>query len=225
LIPFKDDNPTSIVPYVTIGIIILNVAVFLWEILSPIGEERIVMSYGAIPHNLLNLEKTQPVHPITTVFSSMFLHGGFFHLGGNMLYFWIFGNNIEDRLGHLRFLIFYLLAGATAAYSYAIMDPGSLVPMIGASGAISGVLGAYLMMFPQARVHTVLFFGFFWQVVRVPALIVIGFWAIIQLASGVLTKGLMGHGGVAWFAHVGGFLFGLGTIKLWLPKRGSEKWL
>jgi membrane associated rhomboid family serine protease len=225
LIPFKDDNPTIIVPYVTISIIVLNIVVFLWEIFSPSGEERIVFDYGAIPHNLLTLEKSQPVHPLVTVFSSMFLHGGLFHLGGNMLYFWIFGNNIEDRLGHTRFLIFYLLAGATAAYAYAITNPHSLVPMIGASGAISGVLGAYLIMFPQARVHTVLFFGFFWQVVRVPALIVIGFWAIIQLASGLLTKGLMGQGGVAWFAHVGGFLFGLGTIKLWLPKRRFEKWL
>ncbi len=136
-----------------------------------------------------------------------------------MLYLWIFGNNIEDRLGHIRFLLFYLLAGVTAAYAHALVSANSLVPMIGASGAISGVLGAYLVMFPQARVHTILFFGFFWQVVRVPALIVIGFWAIIQLVNGLVATGLLGRGGVAWFAHVGGFLFGLLTIKLWLPGR------
>ncbi len=142
-----------------------------------------------------------------------------------MLYLWIFGNNIEDRLGHVRFLIFYLLAGTVAAYAHALINAGSMVPMIGASGAVSGVLGAYLILFPQARVHTVLFFGFFWQVVRVPALIVIGFWAIIQLVSGVVTKGLTGQGGVAWFAHVGGFLFGLLTIRVWLPRRRFRQWL
>ncbi len=219
MIPFKDDNPVSIVPFVTIGIIVLNTVVFLWELFSPLGEEWIVLSYGAIPHNLLTLETNQPVSPITTIFSSMFLHGGFLHLGGNMLYFWIFGNNIEDKLGHIRFLIFYLLAGVAAAYGYSIMDPNSTVPMIGASGAISGVLGAYLILFPRARVHTILFFGFFWQVVRVPALIVIGFWAIIQFANGILTEAVRGQGGVAWFAHVGGFLFGVSMIKLWLPRR------
>ncbi len=225
MIPFKDDNPTSIVPFITVGIIVLNIAVYLWELLSGAGEQQIAFSYGAVPHNLLTLAGNQPLHPIMTVFSSMFLHGGLFHLGGNMLYLWIFGNNIEDRLGHIRFLIFYLLAGTVAAYAHALVDADSLVPMIGASGAISGVLGAYLLLFPQARVHTVLFFGFFWQVVRVPALIVIGFWAIIQLANGVVTKGLMGQGGVAWFAHVGGFLFGLLTIKLWMPKRRFRQWL
>lgn len=219
MIPFKDDNPISIIPVVTVGIIILNAAVYLWELSSPTGEQQIAYSYGAVPHYLLTLDRSQPVHPFATVFSSMFLHGGLFHLGGNMLYLWIFGNNIEDRLGHIRFLIFYLLAGVTAAYAHALIDADSLVPMIGASGAVSGVLGAYILVFPQARVHTIFFFGFFWQVVRVPALIVIGFWAIIQLVSGVVTKGLMGQGGVAWFAHVGGFLFGFLTIKLWLPRR------
>ena len=141
-----------------------------------------------------------------------------------MLYLWIFGNNIEDMLGHVRFMAFYLLSGVVAAYSHALTEPHSLVPMIGASGAVSGVLGAYFLLFPHARVHTILFFGFFWQLVRVPALIVIGFWAIIQLINGILTEGLLGQGGVAWFAHIGGFLFGLISIKLWLPKRRSQEW-
>lgn len=225
MIPYKDDNPTSTFPFVTIGIISLNAAIYLWGLFSPIGEQEIVQYYGAIPHNLLTFERTQPVHPVATVFSSMFLHGGLFHLGGNMLYLWIFGNNIEDRLGHLRFLVFYLAAGLVAAYAHALSGPASLVPMIGASGAVSGVLGAYLPLFPRARVHTIVILGFFWQVVRVPALIVIGFWAIIQLVSGIMAKGLPGHGGVAWFAHVGGFLFGLITIKLLLPRRRTKEWL
>ena len=122
-----------------------------------------------------------------------------------MLYLWIFGNNIEDRLGHVRFMVFYLLSGVIAAYSHAVTEPHSLIPMIGASGAVSGVLGAYLLLFPHARIHTMLFWGFFWQLVRVPALIVIGFWAIIQLINGIITEGLLGEGGVAWFAHIGGF--------------------
>lgn len=224
MIPYKDDNPTSIFPFVTLGIIALNIIAYLWELASPAGEQQIALSYGAIPYNLLTFERGQPLHPVATIFSSMFLHGGFFHLGGNMLYLWIFGDNIEDRLGHLRFLFFYLLAGIAAAYSHSLMEPDSQIPMIGASGAISGVLGAYLLMFPRARVHTVLFLGFFWQVVRVPTLIVIGFWAIIQFINGIITRGLLGQGGVAWFAHVGGFLFGLITIKLWLPKRRFIRW-
>lgn len=225
MIPYKDDNPTSAFPFVTVAVIILNVAVFVWEIFSPSGEQQIAFSYGAIPYNLMTLETNQPVNPIATIFSSMFLHGGGFHLGGNMLYLWIFGDNVEDRIGHFRFLIFYLLAGSIAAYAHAITEPYSHIPMIGASGAVSGILGAYLLLFPHARVRTILFFGFFWQIVRIPALIVIGFWAIIQLVNGLLTKGLLGQGGVAWFAHIGGFLFGLITIRFWLPKGRVRQWL
>lgn len=224
MIPFRDDNPTRTFPSVTIGIIALNISVFLWELVSPAGEQQIAFSYGAIPHNLLTFDRTQPIHPVTSLFTAMFLHGGFLHIAGNMLYLWIFGNNVEDRLGHLRFLIFYLLSGIAAAYAHTLSDPQSLIPMIGASGAVSGVLGAYLLMFPHARVHTLIFFGFFWQIIQVPALIVIGFWAIIQLLNGLLSTGMLGQGGVAWFAHVGGFFFGLLTIRVWLPKRRDAEW-
>jgi len=224
VIPFKDDNPTATLPLVTIGIIVLNVAAYLWGLVSPSGGETFAFSYGAIPHNLITLERSQPVSPIATIFSSMFLHGGLLHLGGNMLYLWIFGDNIEDSMGHLRFLAFYLLAGVIAAYSHAFTEPHSRIPMIGASGAVSAVLGAYLLLFPGAQVYTLLFFGFFWQVVKIPALIVIGFWAIIQLINGLVTKGLAGQGGIAWFAHLGGFLFGLLTIKLWLQRRRLRRW-
>jgi membrane associated rhomboid family serine protease len=223
VIPFKDDNPTRTFPYVTIIIIGLNVAVFLMETLSPESSQRIVYSYGAIPYAITHFRSNQPIPPVFTIFTSMFMHGGILHIAGNMLYFWIFGNNIEDELGHVRFIVFYLFCGVVAAYSYALTAPSSTVPMIGASGAISGILGAYLLLFPKARVHTLIFFGIFIQIVQVPALIVIGFWAIIQLVSGLFTEGMQSQGGIAWFAHVGGFITGLATIKLWLPRR-SYKW-
>ncbi|MDI6801122.1 MAG: rhomboid family intramembrane serine protease [Thermodesulfovibrionales bacterium] len=219
MIPFKDDNPTQTFPFVTIGLIVINCLMFIWELTSPAGVKQIVYSYGAIPHNMIFFfEKTQPVHPVTTIFTSMFLHGGFFHLAGNMLYLWIFGNNIEDSLGHLKFFIFYLFSGIAAAYSHALTETHSAIPMIGASGAVSGILGAYLLLFPHARIHTIIFFGFFWQIVRIPAVVVIGFWAVIQIINGLLSKGILNQGGVAWFAHIGGLLAGLLTIKLWLPK-------
>ncbi len=223
MIPYKDDNPTRTVPYLTVGIIVLNVVVFLIQVAFRSKMELITYNYGAIPHNLVTFESRQPVHPPLTVFSSIFMHGGLFHLGGNMLYLWIFGNNIEDRLGHMRFLIFYLFCGIFAAYSHAITNAGSTIPMIGASGAVSGILGAYLLLFPRARVHTLLILGFFITTVRIPALIVIGFWAFIQFLNGIISSGLQSSGGVAWFAHVGGFLMGLLTIKLWLP-RGVRQW-
>jgi len=219
LIPYKDDNPTHRFSYVTIGIIISNILIFLLEIISPPGMEKTVYAYGAVPQYILTLEKFQPIHPALTVFTAMFMHGGVFHLGGNMLYLWIFGNNIEDKLGHLRFIIFYIFCGITAAYSHALIDSHSLTPMIGASGAISGILGAYLLLFPRAGVNTLIFLGFFVQIVKIPALIVIGFWAIVQFINGLVSTGLVKQGGVAWFAHIGGFLTGLLTIKLWLPRR------
>lgn len=215
MIPYKDDNPTLTFPFVTVGLIVLNVLVFAWEAVNPLGGDRIAFYFGAIPHNLMTMESSQPISPATSIFTSMFLHGGLLHLAGNMLYLWIFGDNIEDVLGHFRYLLFYLFSGIAAAYCHAAVNPDSLIPMIGASGAISGVLGAYLLLFPRARVHTLLIFGFFWQVVKIPALVVIGFWGILQLFSGILS-GSSHQGGVAWFAHIGGLLTGLLTIKLWL---------
>ncbi len=220
MIPLKDDNPIRTFPFITISLIVLNCIIFIWQITSPLGIERIAYYFGAIPHNLLSFNLViQPVHPMISVFTSMFLHGGLLHLAGNMLYLWIFGNNIEDSLGHLRFLIFYLFSGIVAVYSHAITDADSFIPMIGASGAVSGVLGAYLLLFPKAKVYTFFFFGFFWQIIKLPAVVVIGFWAFIQIVSGMLTYGIGHQGGVAWFAHIGGFIIGLLTIKLWLPKR------
>lgn len=223
MIPFKDDNPTQTFPFVTIGLIAINCLIFIWELVSSMDITRAAYFYGAIPRNLISFETSQPIHPAISIFTSMFLHGGFFHIAGNMLYLWIFGNNIEDSLGHFRFLIFYLFSGIIAVYSHAITESQSMVPMIGASGAVSGILGAYLLLFPHARVHTLVILGFFVQIVRIPAIFIIGFWIIIQLINGILSKGLLNQGGVAWFAHIGGFIAGILTIKLWVHRKKSKK--
>ena len=221
MIPYKDDNPIHIIPVVTILIIALNLLVFITQVMSGADARSIIYSYGAIPSSLISFESRQPIHPVLTIFTSMFMHGGLFHLAFNMLYFWIFGNNIEERLGHLRFALFYFFCGIVAAFSHTLASPGSNVPMIGASGAVSGMLGAYILLFPYAKVSTLVFLGFYVTVIKIPALIVIGFWAIIQVVSGLISQGTANQGGVAFFAHVGGFAAGLFTIKLWLPKGGS----
>jgi len=220
VIPYKDDNPSRRFPYVTISIIALNVVVFIWS--AFVGLDRVAFAFGAVPHALMTLSTNQPINPLLTVLTSMFLHGGLLHIGGNMLYLWIFGDNIEDQMGPVRFIFFYLACGFVAAYSNAIVSPASMTPMIGASGAIAGVLGAYLLLFPRTGVYTIVFLGFFVQVVKLPALIVIGFWAIIQLVSGLLSAGQPG-GGVAWFAHVGGFAFGVLTVKLLMKDRNRRR--
>src|SRR4030067_3626194 len=216
MIPYKDDNPTTIFPIVTICLIAVNYIIFILQIFYPLDPRQIVFAYVAIPNYLLTFKAVQPIHPALTVFTSMFMHGGFFHLAGNMLYLWIFGNNIEDKLGHVRFIIFYILSGIVAAYSHAITEPSSMLPMIGASRAVTGILGAYRLLFPHANDFTHFCFGFFMRVVQLPAIFVIGFWIVIQFINGILSKGLANHGGVAWFAHIGGFVFGILMIKIFL---------
>ncbi len=219
MIPYKDDNPTTHFPIITVLLIAVNTLIFLYQFTGA-DNRAIVYSYGVIPYNLFHGDAKTGIPITVNIITSMFLHGGFLHLAGNMLYLWIFGNNIEDRLGIFRFIIFYLLCGVIATYTHAVSDPSSMIPMIGASGAISGILGAYLVLFPRARIHTLIFFGFFIQVIKVPAIIVIGFWIVIQLINGILSKGLYGGGGgVAWFAHIGGFLAGAIIIKLFYKKR------
>jgi membrane associated rhomboid family serine protease len=223
LIPYKDDNPTAIFPFVTIALIVINILVFLWQVAAPEGLMGSVFAYGAVPTALLKFESQQPVHPAATVFTSMFMHGGILHIAGNMLYLWIFGNNIEDKLGHVKFIIFYLFGGVVAAYAHALSSPGSNIPMVGASGAVAAVLGAYLLLFPRASVYTIIFLGFFVPIVKLPALIVIGFWAIIQFVNGIVEKGILAEGGVAWFAHIGGFLFGVIVVLLFVPRNKKPK--
>jgi membrane associated rhomboid family serine protease len=152
----------------------------------------------------------------------MFLHGGFFHIAGNMLYLWIFGNNVEDTLGHGRFLFFYLASGVAAAATQTAVDLGSRVPMIGASGAVSGVLGAYFILFPHASVLTLVIFGFFWRLVSIPALVVLGFWMVVQILNGIGAFGT--GGGVAWFAHIGGFVVGMVMLLALRRRRPAPPW-
>lgn len=224
MIPFKDDNPTHTFPFITIALITINTAVLIIERLSHVDPQQFAFSYGAVPRLILTFETAQPLHPFTTVFTSMFMHGGLLHLVTNMLYLWIFGNNIEDMVGHVKFIFFYLVCGIIAAYAHAITSPSSPIPMIGASGAVSGVLGAYILLFPHARVHTLIFFGFFFDVIRLPAIFVIGFWIFIQFINGILSKGFAGHSGVAWFAHIGGFIAGLILINLFIKRNKSGRY-
>ncbi len=215
MIPLHDDNPTDLAPVVTIASIVACVLVFLYQISLPAGQDNsFAFQYGAIAALLFgqtNLPDTVvTIPPYATLFTSMFLHGGWMHLIGNMLYLWVFGNNIEDVMGHAKYALFYLTCGVLAALSQALTDPASTVPMIGASGAISGVLGAYLLLFPRARV-LVLIPGL--GITKVAAGFVLGMWFVMQLFSGGMSLGNKG-GGVAFFAHIGGFLAGMALIGL-----------
>ena len=218
MIPLRDDNPTKIVPVMTVGLIGLNVLVFLYQIsLGPGGAEVFIYQFGAIPAVIFgsqNLPSELVAIPASlSVFTSMFLHGGFLHLIGNMLYLWIFGNNIEDAMGHGRFILFYLLTGVAASMAHFFTDLNSQIPTIGASGAISGILGAYILLYPRAQVLVLIFLGFFIRVMYVPAGLALGFYFLLQILQGTLTFG-QGGGGVAWFAHIGGFMAGLLLVGL-----------
>ena len=226
MIPFKDDNPTERYPIVTVSLIVANVLVFLYQLSLGRGMEQFFFRMGAIPYEISHLVDIGPAALIPiplTVVSAMFMHGGFMHLGGNMLYLWIFGDNVEDAMGRKRFLLFYLICGVAASGLHIIIDPDSKIPMVGASGAIAGVLGAYLILYPQARVYTLLFFFFFIQVIRLPAVYVLGFWFLLQIFSGLPSLGGMSGGGVAWFAHIGGFLAGMILIKGFARPRPVKK--
>jgi len=223
-LPLKDENPTSRFPVVTVLIIALNVVVFFLQLVSPEGLQFYVYKIGAVPYEITHFkslplvvvhsaEQIPRLAPALTLIFSMFLHGGFFHLLFNMLYLWIFGNNVEDFLGPFRFIIFYLISGVGASLTHIIFNANSQIPMIGASGAIAGVLGAYLILYPKARVVRLIFFIFIIRIVPIPAAFVLGFWFLMQ----VLNVGV--GGGVAWFAHIGGFLIGIGLIKLFTKKR------
>ena len=218
MIPLRDDNPTTIVPVMTVGLIVLNILVFLYQIsLGPRGGELFVYQFGAIPSVIFG-SQTLPSELVAipasfSIFTSMFLHGGFMHLIGNMLYLWIFGNNIEDAMSHGRFVVFYLLTGVVASMSHFLTDVSSEIPTIGASGAISGVLGAYILLYPRARVLVLIPLGFFMRVMYIPAGFVLGFYFVIQLFQGTFSLG-EGGGGVAWFAHIGGFIAGLLLVGL-----------
>jgi len=227
-IPLKDDNPTSRFPYITVVFIGLNILIFLYQIFSPEGLQYYVYKMGAIPYEIthfkslhyfpwLSVDYVPRVSPPLTLITSMFIHGGLLHLLGNMLYLWIFGNNVEDYLGSFRFTLFYLLSGFGASFTHIIFHFNSPYPMIGASGAVAGVMGAYLILYPRARVLTLVFPFFFIRIIPIPAAIVLGFWFLLQ----ILNIGL--GGGVAWFAHVGGFLIGIALLKVYTGRRRKPK--
>jgi membrane associated rhomboid family serine protease len=222
-IPLKDDNPTLTFPVVTLGLILANGWVFYHQIsLDVVESQKFVFQWGAIPYQIMTRQTLYGPSPVPVYFtpiSSMFLHGGLLHIFGNMLYLWIFGNNIEDTLGHLRFLFFYLVCGLGAALTQVLSNPTSTVPMIGASGAVAGILGAYLLLFPGARVLTLFFIIIFIKLIRLPALIVLGFWFFLQLL------GVMGGAisNVAFFAHIGGFIAGLLLVKVFQPRWAKRR--
>ncbi len=234
--PYKDDNPQILIPYVTYGIIGINLLVYLYRFgMNEIGDLAFTLSFGLIPAMLTDIAPSQIVYsfsqsiinpqgvdvlmslavphsPFITIFTSMFIHGGFFHILGNMWFLWLFGDNVESVLGHTKFAFFYLLCGIIAGISQIAVNIHSVIPMVGASGAIAGVLGGYLVRYPTARVHVLVFLFVFFTTIQVPAFIVIGLWFLEQLTNGLGSLGLNTTGGVAWFAHIGGFAAGLGFI-------------
>ena len=217
MIPLRDDNPSGTPQIVTIAFIVMCVLVFLWQLsFGPQGGQRIVYALGVVPASLLGQGQLPPelslVSPWMTVFTSMFMHGGWMHLIGNMLYLWIFGDNVEDSMGHGRFVVFYLLCGIAAVLAQALPDPSSTIPMVGASGAISGVLGAYLLLYPHARVLVAIPLGFLLHTMRIPAGLVLVLWFGLQLFSSAMAQ--PGQGGVAFRAHIGGFVAGMILIPL-----------
>lgn len=216
MIPLKDLNPSRTYPVVCVMIIAANIAVFIFQLTLGEYGDGFVMMLGAIPYKIshnVNLRPETPFPVWLTIFTAMFMHGGFLHLGGNMLYLWIFGDNVEDVLGHFRFLLFYLLTGAIAAITHITLNVNSVVPMVGASGAIAGVLGAYFIFFPKARILTVVPIFIFLQFVTIPAVIFLGLWFLLQ----VLYSGFGGN--VAWYAHMGGFVAGALLALLMGAKR------
>ncbi len=245
MFPLKDNIPTDRTPYVTIAFIAINVlAYFLLQrggILSGPSDSGVV-DYGAIPYEITNpgkgcamagervvcegqpgVQGTAPEQPptILTVFTSMFMHGSILHLGGNMLFLWIFGNNVEDSMGHVKFVLFYLLGGIVALLAQTAIDPNAAIPTIGASGAVAAVLGGYILLYPTARVVTIIFIIFFFTIVELPAMLVLGLWFLLQLFYGYadIATPAGGGGGVAYFAHIGGFVLGLAAIKLFASRR------
>ncbi|MEH1891604.1 MAG: rhomboid family intramembrane serine protease [Nostoc sp.] len=211
MFPLYDENPTRITPYFTYGLIGMNILVFIHEAsLSHAQLNQFLSQYAVIPQELTTNLSGEWI----TLFTSQFLHGGWWHLISNMLFLWIFGNNIEDRLGHAKYLIFYLVCGALAALCQWFIGMNSEIPSLGASGAISGVLGAYIIRFPQAKVMTLIFLGIFITTIRVPAIVIIGLFIVQNVISGLATLQTAAHmtvqtGGVAYWAHIGGFVFGI----------------
>jgi membrane associated rhomboid family serine protease len=231
MIPFRDDNPTRSFPVITVLIIIANFVVFLYQAALPGGQAQLafVYQYAAVPAHILqgvNLGRPMLEPAWLTIFTAMFMHGGWLHILGNMLFLWIFGNNVEDSMGKVKFIIFYLTCGFAATAVQLMMmagSPAAKVPMLGASGAVAGVLGAYLIKFPAARVRNLVFLFPFITVISLPAWVVLGFWFVLQFFSAATSGMGEATGGVAYFAHVGGFIAGMILIGLLAPRRSRRE--
>jgi membrane associated rhomboid family serine protease len=223
MFPLRDSIPSSRAPLVNVTVIVACVAVFVYQLSLGRELEQFLLAAGFIPARLFEPEAygVGPLYNAQTVLFSMFMHGGWFHLIGNMWFLWVFGDNIEDCLGHARYLLFYVFCGAAAALGQAAVSPSSVVPMVGASGAIAGVLGAYLVWYPWSRIRTFIFLGFFFTMAELPAPVFLVLWFVVQFFSGTLSLATAGaaSGGVAWFAHVGGFVAGA-VLATWLRRSG-----
>lgn len=225
MFPLYSDRPLSGVPFITMLLIIANAAVFLMQTTMQGGFGLSVSLYGMIPYNFFHAGQTgasSAIHPWLTLISSMFMHGGVLHLGANMMYLWVFGRNVEDDFGHLRFLLFYIAAGVLATFAFAYVYPASRIPLVGASGAIAGILGAYFLRFPSSRIYTLIIIIIIPKIVAIPAFFVLGLWFFIQIGSCAVTcatpVGAAGHGGIAFLSHIAGFVFGM-VYTIWELRR------
>ncbi len=206
MLPIQDEIRAHRFPFVNYSLIVLNIIVFILELMAGPSLETALYEIALIP---ANLTAGFDLGDLKAIFTSMFLHAGLSHLLGNMLYLWIFGDNVEDRIGHFWYLVFYLAGGVVAAFAHVALNPNSVIPTVGASGAIAAVLGAYLILFPQVKVLTFVPIGFFLRLTLLPASLLLGFWFVLQLFNGLLTLGLADMGGTAFWAHIGGFVFGV----------------
>jgi len=219
MIPIKDQITTRHFPIMNYLLIAANIFVFILEWLAGSNQEAVIYQFALIPANLTS---SFSLGNITDIFTSMFMHAGLAHIGGNMLYLWIFGDNIEDSMGSVKYLFFYLIGGIVASMTHIFTNPTSQIPTVGASGAIAAVLGAYLVLYPRSRVLTFIPIGYFMRLTTVPASIVLGLWFVLQLFNGVLSLGLTDVGGVAFWAHIGGFASGVILAKLFSSKRNTS---
>jgi len=223
--PYKDDNPRILIPYVTYSILAVNVLVFVYQtfLMGPMAQQVFTLRFGLIPahfwggeagtvleyhRELLGHTEIRLLPGIVTLFTAPFIHAGWIHIIGNMLFLYVFADNVEGALGHVRFVLFYLLTALAAGFLHLVVVPGSMLPVVGASGAVSGVLGAYLVRYPRARIHVLVFIVIFITTIRLPAMVVLGFWFAIQAVSGLVSLQAQPVGGVAWFEHIGGFVTG-----------------
>lgn len=219
MIPIRDEIPTRSVPLVNYALIAANILVFLFQSMLGAEEQTLVYEFALIP---VQFTSGIGLGDITDIFTSMFMHAGLAHIGGNMLYLWIFGDNIEDRMGRGRYLIFYLIGGLVASLTHILTNPTSQIPTVGASGAIAAVLGAYLVLYPQSRVLTLVPLGFYLRMTMLPAVVVLGLWFVLQFFSGVMSLGGPDVGGVAFWAHIGGFVAGVVLAKVFAGREEPD---